>query len=153
MSISDPGDVSDHEAIQDDHDNLGNRALRAVINYLHTAPSAYTGKITSSEDGTTFARATGAKTLTVTNLETTATSEFAVFAFGTSASDAQTNLGKSGTTPNIISETGVGVFGGNATTGTHGQSITRNWPRWATHAAIGNGVANTTQVCMVEQGI
>jgi hypothetical protein len=117
--------------------------------------SSYTGKITSDEDGTTFAIATDAKKLLIQNLETTDVTEFAVLAFGTSAADAQTNLTITGTTPNKISTTGLVIGGGHTGTGSavRGESIVVDIPVTATHAALGNGTAGDTQVCMVTQGV
>ena len=135
-------------------DKAGNQLAYSKSNVEFT-PSSYTGKITSSEDGVTFAIASGATKIMIQNLETTDITEFAVLAFGTSAADAQTNLGKSGTTPNIISESGVVIQSGHTGTGaaTFGETRILNIPVNATHAALGNGTAADTQVCMVTQGV
>lgn len=115
-------------------------------------PSSYTGKITSLEAGTTFAIASGAGRLLLQSLETTSITEFAVLAFGTSAADAQTNLNKSGTTPNIISNSGVVIRSGDSTLGFNAPDVIVGIPDNATHAALGNGAAGDDQVIMVTQG-
>lgn len=114
--------------------------------------SSYTGKITSTEDGTAFARAPSATRLLLQNLELTSTSEFAVLTFGTSIANAQSNLNKSGTTPNIISNSGAVVRSGVVDV-VLSPDIILDWPANATHAALGNGAAGDDQVVMVSQGI
>lgn len=116
-------------------------------------PSSYTGRISSSEDGTTFAIATGATRLLLQSLEVTGVEEYAVLAFGTSAADAQTNLAKTGSTPNIISNAGVIVKSGDSTAGGAAPDLIVRIPANATHAALGNGVAGLVQIVMVTQGI
>lgn len=118
-------------------------------------PSSYTGKITSSEDGTAFALATGATSLSLTNLELTSITEFAVIAFGEDAASAQANLAKSGTTPNILSEAGEVIRSGDSTLGIMGEHRVIGIPanaRDGGYAALGNGAAGDDQVVMVTQG-
>jgi len=114
-------------------------------------PSSYTGRLTSSEDGTTFAIASGASRILFQSLDMAAagTAEYAVIAFGTSAADAQLNLGKTGTTPNIISNTGFVV--GSSTNVSQNKELV-GIPANATHCAVGYGVIATPTVLMVTQG-
>ena|SRR3989304_1962048 len=114
-------------------------------------PSSYTGKISSSEDGTTFAIATGARKLMLQSLDMAAagTAEYAVLAFGTSAADAQANLTITGTTPNKIATTGA-VIGSSTKVGE--PALILGIPANATHCAVGNGVAATAAQLMVTQG-
>lgn len=118
-------------------------------------PSSYTGKITSTEDGATFAIATNAQKLLIQNLEVTDVTEFAVLAFGISAADAQTNLNITGTTPNKISTTGIAIGSGHTGSGaaSRGREVIVDIPSSATHAALGNGTAADDQICMVTQGV
>jgi len=115
-------------------------------------PSSYTGRISSSENGTTFAIASGATRVLFQSLDmaVAGTPEYAIIAFGTSASDAAVNLAKTGTTPNIISNAGVVVgsstYVGAVPLGPIGIPVN------ATHCAVGNGVAATVVILMVTQG-
>ena len=113
-------------------------------------PSSYTGKISSAEAGTTFAIATGATKILFQSLDMAAagTPEYAVCVFGTSAADAQANLTKTGTTPNIISTTGFIVASDTKV----GNQTLVGIPANATHCAVGNGVAATVVQLMVTQG-
>jgi len=115
-------------------------------------PSSYTGKISSAEAGTTFAIASGATRIMFQSLDMAAagTAEYAVCAFGTSAADAQTNLTKTGTTPNIISTTGF-VIGSSTNVAQNKEII--GIPANATHCAVGNGIAATVVQLMVTQGV
>jgi len=114
-------------------------------------PSSYTGKISSSEDGTTFAIATGATKLMLQSLDmaVAGTAEYAVVAFGTSAADAQANLTITGTTPNKIATTGA-VVGSSTKVGE--PPLILGIPANATHCAIGNGIAATVVQLMITQG-
>lgn len=121
-------------------------------------PSSYTGRISSAEAGTTFAIASGARRLLLQSLEVTGIEEYAVLAFGTSAADAQTNLAKTGTTPNIISNAGVIIKSGDSTAGGAAPDLLIGIPENAYgenggYAAIGNGVAGLVQIVMVTQGV
>ena len=116
-------------------------------------PSSYTGRTSSAEAGTTFAIASGATRLLLQSLEVTGIEEYAVLAFGTSAANAQANLAKTGTTPNIISNAGVVVKSGDSTAGGSAPDLLVGIPANATYAALGNGVAGLVQIVMVTQGI
>lgn len=132
----------------------GELAIPAVA--VHGATiriSNYTGKITSTEDGATFARAPDATRLLLQNLELTSITEFAVIAFGTTAANAQSNLNKSGSTPNIISNSGGAIRSGDSTLGVLAPDFILDWPANATHAALGNGAAGDDQIVMVSQGV
>lgn len=135
--------------------DLGNARIDVVNGAARVSdgfkPSSYTGRITSAEDGTTFAIASGASRILFQSLDMAAagTAEYAVVAFGTSAADAQLNLGKTGTTPNIISNTGIVV--GSSTNVSQNKELV-GIPANATHCAVGNGVAATTIALMVTQG-
>src|SRR3990167_1165827 len=113
--------------------------------------SSYTGKISSAEDGTTFAIATGARKLMLQSLDmaVAGTAEYAVIAFGTSAADAQANLTITGTTPNKIATTGA-VIGSSTKVGE--PPLILGIPANATHVAVGNGIAATVVQLMVTQG-
>ena len=141
-------------------DSSGNPAVKVVaeVNNQYFTPSSYTGKITTVEDGTTFAIATGATKLLLQSLEYTLASEFAVLAFGETAADAQTNLGKTGTTPNIISTQGTIIRSGETggTSGVQPPDVIVDIPanaRDGGYAALGHGVAGLVQIVMVTQGI
>lgn len=116
-------------------------------------PSSYTGKITSTEDGTTFPIATGATKLLLQSLELTSITEFGVLAFGETEAAAKANLGKTGTTPNIISESGVIIRSGDSTLGIIPPDVLVDIPPEALFGALGNGTAADDQVIMVTQGI
>jgi len=130
--------------------NYSNGAKHTIDGFK---PSSYTGRISSDEDGTTFAIATGAQRLLLQSLEVTGIEEYAILAFGTSAADAQANLGLTGTTPNIIANAGVIIKSGDSTAGGAAPDLIVGIPANATHAAIGNGVAGLVQVVMVTQGV
>lgn len=115
--------------------------------------SHHTGKITSIETGAAFARAPGSTRLLLESLELGSITEFAVIAFGTSVANAQSNLVKSGITPNIISEAGAIIRSGDSTLGVLPSCKILDWPVNATHAALGNGTAGNDQVIMVSQGV
>jgi len=121
-------------------------------------PSSYTGRISSAEAGTTFAIASGARRILLQNLEITGLEEYAILAFGTSAANAQANLAKTGTTPNIIANAGVIIRSGDSTAG--GVAIDlligipeNSWGENGGYAALGNGVAGLVQIVMVTQGV
>ena len=122
-------------------------------------PSIYTGKISSSEAGTAFALGTGARRILLQSLEVTGLEEYAIIAFGTSAADAQANLAKTGTTPNIIANAGIVIFSGDSTAGGGAPYLPpigipkSSWGENGGYAAIGNGVAGLVQVIMVTQGV
>ena len=115
-------------------------------------PSSYTGTIASVEAGATITIATGAKTMRLQCLGLTSTANYAMLAFGTSAADAQTNLTKTGTTPNIISTSGVVIRSG-VTDVVQPADMIVAIPSTATHAALGNGVAATPLDVMITQGV
>ena len=121
-------------------------------------PSSYTGRISSDEDGTTFAIATGARRLLLQSLEVNGLEEYAILAFGTSAANAQANLALTGTTPNILSNAGVIIRSGDSTAGGVAKDLLvgipeNAWGENGGYAAIGNGVAGLVQIVMVTQGV
>lgn len=111
-------------------------------------PSSYTGKVTTDAVGVTFAIATGATRLLLQSLESTGLEEFAVLAFGTSASDAVTNLAVASS----VGTQGVIIRSGDSTAGGNANDLLVGIPANATHAAVVNGLSGAAQVVMVVQG-
>lgn len=111
------------------------------------ALSSYTGKISSSATGTTFAIASGVAKVKFQSMEVTAVTEFAVITFGTSSSNAITNAAISGG----IGLQGALLYSGDSTLGVAPSEIDLKVPDNATHCCITNGVSAQVQVVMVNQ--
>lgn len=150
-----PGGNNPDNPTEGVHQNFSGGAGQVADGFI---PSSYTGRISSAEAGTTFAIASGARRVLLQSLEVTGLEEYAIIAFGTSAANAQSNLAKTGTTPNIIANAGVIIRSGDSTAGGVAKDLIigipeNAWGENGGYAAIGNGVAGLVQIVMVNQGV